>query len=84
MRSRRKTGLPWREQSVVEERLRFVVTASRREQPFAELCREFGVSRQTGYTWLKRYESGGSSQVVDRSRRPLRSPTRITAATCWR
>jgi transposase InsO family protein len=78
MRSRRKTGLPWREQSVVEERLRFVVTASRREQPFGELCREFGVSRQTGYTWLKRYESGGSSQVVDRSRRPLRSPSRTS------
>jgi transposase InsO family protein len=68
--------MPWRESSVVEERLRFVVAASRREHRFTELCREFGVSRQTGYTWLKRYAEGGSSQVADRSRRPLHSPAR--------
>jgi transposase-like protein len=42
--------MPWRESSVVEERLRFVVAASRKEQRFSEVCREFGISRQTGYT----------------------------------
>jgi transposase InsO family protein len=66
----------WRESSVVEERLRFVVAASRKEKSMTELCQEFQVSRQTGYIWLKRYQAGGSSQVCDRSRRPLRSPTR--------
>lgn len=68
--------MPWRESSVIEERLRFVVLASRGEQSVAGLCREFGISRQTGYIWLKRYAAGGSSQVVDRSRRPRHSPTR--------
>ena len=68
--------MAWRESSVVEERLRFVVTASRKERRFSDLCSEFGISRQTGYTWLKRYAAGGSSQVVDRSRRPLHSPAR--------
>jgi transposase InsO family protein len=68
--------MPWRESSVVEQRLRFVVEASRKERGFSGLCREFGISRQTGYTWLKRYAAGGSSQVLDRSRRPLRSPAR--------
>lgn len=71
--------MPWRESSVVEQRLRFVVAASGREQGFSSLCREFGISRQTGYTWLKRYAAGGSSQVVDRSRRPLHSPARTAA-----
>src|SRR5579863_3193555 len=71
--------MPWRESSMVEERLRFVVVASRKERGFSELCREFGVSRQTGYTWLKRYAAGGSSQVVDRSRRPLHSPARTAS-----
>jgi|SRR5580693_1103655 transposase InsO family protein len=71
--------MPWRESSVVEQRLLFVVAASRRERGFAGLCREFGISRQTGYTWLKRYAAGGSSQVVDRSRRPLHSPARTVA-----
>ena len=71
--------MPWRESSVVEQRLQFVVAASRREQGFSSLCRQFGISRQTGYTWLKRYAAGGSSQVVDRSRRPLHSPARTAA-----
>lgn len=68
--------MPWQESSVIEERLRFVVLASRKERTITELCGEFGISRQTGYTWLKRYQAGGAKQVVDRSRRPLHSPGR--------
>jgi transposase InsO family protein len=71
--------LPWQESSVVEERLRFVVLAHRRERPMAELCAEFGISRQTGYTWLERYARGGVKQVVERSRRPLHSPRRTSS-----
>jgi transposase InsO family protein len=71
--------MPWQESSVVEERLRFVVIASRKEQRFSDLCREFGISRQTGYTWLRRYAAGGSSHMVDRSRRPVHSPNRTVA-----
>jgi transposase InsO family protein len=68
--------MAWRESSVVEERLRFVVLASRRQRNLTELCREFQISRQTGYVWLKRYRGGGAREVVDRSRRPLHSPKR--------
>lgn len=41
-----------------------------------DLCDEFGISRPTGYTWLKRYQAGGAREVVEKSRRPLRSPKR--------
>jgi transposase InsO family protein len=68
--------MAWGESSVVEERLKFVVAASRKEKSMTELCHEFQISRQAGYTWLRRYQAGGSSQVLDRSRRPLESPTR--------
>ncbi len=68
--------MAWRESSVVEERLRFVVLASRKQQSLTELCGEFQISRQTGYVWLKRYQAGGAREVVDRSRRPLHSPKR--------
>src|SRR5437879_9283096 len=71
--------MPWQESIVVEERLRFVVIASRKEKRFSDLCREFGISRQTGYTWLRRYAAGGSSHMVDRSRRPVHSPKRTVA-----
>jgi transposase InsO family protein len=70
--------MPWQESSVFEERLRFVVAASRREKSVTELCREFQISRQTGYVWLRRYQAGGSPQVFDRSRRPLNSPSRCS------
>src|SRR5258708_2282997 len=66
--------MAWGESSVTEQRLRFVVTASRKEQGMTDLCREFQISRQTGYNWLKRYRSGGAAQVVERSRRPHHSP----------
>jgi transposase InsO family protein len=68
--------VPWREASVIEERTQFVVLASKRDKPVTELCREFGISRQTGYTWMARYRTGGVSQMMDRSRRPLKSPGR--------
>jgi len=41
----------------------------------AELCRGFGISRKTGYKWLKRYREQGSLVALqERSRRPLSSP----------
>lgn len=73
--------MPWQESSVVEERLRFVVLAIRKERRFRDLCAEFGVSRETGYVWLRRYASGGSQALVDRSRRPRTSPNRTGEAT---
>jgi len=40
--------MPWKECSEMDERLQFV--ARRLEgEPMAELCREFGISRKTGY-----------------------------------
>lgn len=71
--------MPWKVSSVVEERLRFVVLASRPGAHLTALCREFGVSRQTGYVWLKRYQSAGAAGMVERSRRPHHSPKRTGA-----
>jgi len=73
--------MPWRESSVVEERIQFVVLASHGGRKFGDLCSEFGISRQTGYTWLKRYAAGGSDKMVDRSRRPHVSPGKIGSTT---
>jgi transposase InsO family protein len=64
---------------VADERLRFTVLASRKEKSLAALCRDFNISRQTGYTWLARYGEGGAGAVLfEKSRRPQRSPTQIS------
>jgi transposase InsO family protein len=59
---------------VHEQRVRFVVAASLATKPFRQLCEEFGVSRPTGYEWEARYRETGLEGIVERSRRPLRSP----------
>jgi transposase InsO family protein len=69
--------MTWGEVNVDEQRMRFVVLAKRREKSLAELCREFRISRQTGYTWLNRYQAGGVAAVVEGSRRPKYSPRQI-------
>jgi transposase InsO family protein len=60
---------------VRDQRVQFVVRASRGEN-LSGLCREFDVSRPTGYLWLNRYQQGGVANVEERSRRPHSSPER--------
>jgi transposase InsO family protein len=68
--------MAWRSVDVDEQRIRFVVAAGRGESSMTALCAEFGISRQTGHLWLKRYRAGGVAAVLEQSRRPLHSPTR--------
>jgi len=63
--------MPWRECSVMEERLRFVARLLEGES-MSEVCREFGISRKTGYKLYKRYKDEGPHALTDRSRRPVR------------
>lgn len=71
--------MPWRESSVVDQRLEFVQLAAANSVPFAELCRRYGVKRDTGYKWLRRYRDEGVGGLADRSRKPHRSPGRTSA-----
>src|SRR6476660_5946960 len=63
--------MPWKECSVVEERLRFVARLLDGEG-MTDLCREFGISRKTGYKIFDRYKEHGPEALTDRSRRPVR------------
>ena len=68
----------------MEQRKQFLEAAVRGEHSFTELCRRFGISRKNGYKWLNRYRvelafPGGAMSFGDRSRRPLKSPTAISA-----
>ena len=63
--------MPWKESSVMEERLRFVARLLDGEA-MTEVCREFGISRKTGYKIFDRYKEHGLEALSDRSRRPVR------------
>jgi len=71
--------MPWRRTNVLDQRLQFVIRASEPGSCVAGLSREYGISRQTGHSWLRRYAKGGAQAVLEeRSRRPHSSP-RATA-----
>lgn len=55
----------------MDERLRFVAKLLDGES-MSELCREFGISRKTGYKIFTRYKESGLEALSDRSRRPVR------------
>src|SRR6202049_5343624 len=71
--------MAWRTSDVEEQRMRFVVAASRREKSLTELCAEFEISRPTGYGWVKRYQARGIAGMQEESRRPHHSPGRTAA-----
>ncbi len=66
--------MPWKEQTVEQSRLEFVVAAISRERPISQLCREYGISRPTGYKWIDRYMAG--ERLGDRDHTALRQPNR--------
>ena len=71
--------MPWMESSVMEERLRFVARRLEGES-MSDLCREFGISRKTGYKIFNRYKEHGPVALCDRSRRPVRYANQLPEA----
>jgi putative transposase len=69
----------WKETCVMEERFKFVQEFQTDDWSFAELCRRYGVSRQTGYKWLGRYAAAGLEGLRDESRAPDHHPNEVLA-----
>jgi putative transposase len=55
-------------------KLEFVQKATAKGANISALCREYGITRQTGHKWLKRYEAEGYDGLEERSRRPKSTP----------
>ena len=66
--------LPWKHTSVESERLQFIERWAAGEESIAELCRQSGISRKTGYKLIGRYEVYGEDGLLDRSRAPHSHP----------
>ncbi|WP_244946951.1 helix-turn-helix domain-containing protein [Legionella israelensis] len=63
--------MPWKECNLVDEKLKFVARLLDGEK-MAPLCREFKISRKTGYKIFERYKDSGLEGLNDRSRKPYR------------
>ena len=68
--------MPWKECNQMDERLKFIARLLDGEK-MAAVCRDFNVSRKTGYKILKRYNDVGLEGLTDRSRRPYRHANQL-------
>jgi putative transposase len=68
--------MPWNESNLMNERIKFVARLLDGESMTA-VCREFGITRKTGYKIFNRYKEIGLEGLKNQSRRPHRSANKI-------
>src|ERR1700685_638710 len=68
--------MSWKTMDVEEQKVRFVVAATRPGKSFTALCQEFGISRPTGCLWRKRYQELGLAGIAEHGLLPRQSPER--------
>jgi transposase InsO family protein len=68
--------MPWKSGTVMDSRQEFVRLVEQGGVSMTELCRRFGISRETGYVYLRRHRADAADVLDDRSSRPRSSPKR--------
>jgi len=68
--------MPWTECNRMDERLRFVARLLDGDK-MAVVCRDFGISRKTGYKIFSRYKDVGLRGLEDRAKSPYRHPNKL-------
>jgi putative transposase len=68
--------MPWKESNLMDERIKFVARLLDGET-MSSVCRDFGISRKTGYKIFNRYKHCGLEGLNDQSRRPYRHANKI-------
>lgn len=70
--------MPWARTDWMSERLKFIAAYLDYEASFSDLCRDFGISRKTGYKWVRRYNANGASSLQERSRAAHSHPNAVS------
>ena len=63
--------MAWKECSPMDQKLKFIARLIEGEK-MAPLCREFGITRTTGYKIWNRYKKMGEMALVEQKRTPHR------------
>lgn len=67
--------MPWMERRVKMLRKEFISQSEQEDRNISAICKEFGISRKTGYKWIKRYQESGSLEDQNRKPKTSRSKT---------
>src|SRR5438128_2744696 len=64
--------MAWKETCQMDERTQFIARVLAGGDEMTARCREYGISRKTGYKWLGRYRRDGAAGLMERSHAPWR------------
>jgi putative transposase len=67
---------------VMDEKIKFIVAVKSETYSFAEVCRQFGISRKCGYELVRRYDAEGEKALVERSRAAHSHPNALDEHDC--
>lgn len=76
-----KWGMPWKEESMMDQRVKLIGDYVSGDWSVSELAVEHGISRKTIYKWVERYEAGGAAALADRSHAARSHPNRVAPET---
>ena len=65
--------MPWKAHRPMDLRKEFVLAATAPNANVMQLCKDFGISRNSGYKWIHRFKTQGELGLEDRSRRPRKT-----------
>ena len=74
--------MPWKEVNPMQQRLLFIADYLRQTMTITDLCHHYGISRKTGYKWIRRYHQDDQAGLRTRSSRPHHSPSQTPYRIC--
>src|ERR1700694_1974416 len=75
----RGSGMALRVMAMAEMRLEVLLEATRSGETVTAVCRRHGISRETFYVYLRRFQAEGIEGLEPRSRQPVNQPQRMPA-----
>ncbi|MBI4979048.1 MAG: transposase [Spirochaetes bacterium] len=66
--------MSWITVNTMDQRIRFISEYKTQLFNFSSLCRQFSISRKTGYKWVKRYVTRGIEALKNQSKAPKHIP----------
>jgi len=66
----------WITVNIMDQRIRFITEHQNHYFSIAELCKQFSISRKTGYKWIERYKKSGFEALKNQSKAPKSIPHR--------
>ena len=62
--------MPLMEMTIMDQKVHFILLLCANIYSITDLCKEFGVSRGTGYRYVRKYQEGGMIALELQSRAP--------------